>query len=198
MQVFVLSQTELKVRQVTSSKNLRYGSVWIYKLFEMINQGFKAQGRKHQVLRNFAICCRELGGLKVSIFCACVRSLYYVTNRSFLFRQQLRLLNFLSKIEELDVTEDDIASFFHETKPQTQAAASKIAAANVLDGSAIGPFFKKKPEQPTATKRTETTASKVLTGHDEADDQSESKTVDVCLEIISNWGHQEIAGITEV
>ena len=40
------------------------------KLFEMINQEFKAQGTKYQVL-NFGICCRELGGLKVTSFHAC-------------------------------------------------------------------------------------------------------------------------------
>ena len=125
-------------------------------------------------------------------------AVFAVTHPTFLFRQQLRLLNFLSKIEELDVTEDDIASFFHETKPQTQDAASKVATAKLPDGSAIGPLFEKKPEQPTAPKRTERTASKVVDGHDEMDCQSESKTVDVCLEINSNWGHQEIVGITEV
>ena len=36
----------------------------------MINQEFKAQGTKYQVLSNFRICCMELGGLKVVSFCA--------------------------------------------------------------------------------------------------------------------------------
>ena len=40
----------------------------------MINQEFKAPGRKYQVLLNFRICCRELRELKVTIFRACVRS----------------------------------------------------------------------------------------------------------------------------
>ena len=44
------------------------------KLFETVNQEFKAQGTKYQVLLNFGICCRELVGLKVTIFSACVRS----------------------------------------------------------------------------------------------------------------------------
>ena len=33
----------------------------------MINQEFKAMGRKFQVLPNFGICCRELGGLKIRV-----------------------------------------------------------------------------------------------------------------------------------
>ena len=43
----------------------------------MINQEFKAQETKYQVLANFGICCRELGGrggLKVMSFRACVRN----------------------------------------------------------------------------------------------------------------------------
>ena len=40
---------------------------------------FKTQGTKYQVLPNFGICCRELGGLKVASFCACVRSFCSVT-----------------------------------------------------------------------------------------------------------------------
>ena len=43
-------------------------------LFEMISQEFKVQGTKYQVLPNFGICCRELGGLKVMSFLASVRS----------------------------------------------------------------------------------------------------------------------------
>ena len=43
-------------------------------LFEMINQEFQVLGRKYQVLPNFGICCRELRGLKVTSFRACVRS----------------------------------------------------------------------------------------------------------------------------
>ena len=31
----------------------------------MINEEFKAQGTKYQVLLDFGICCRELGGLKL-------------------------------------------------------------------------------------------------------------------------------------
>ena len=38
------------------------------KLFEMLSQTFKAQGTKYQTLRDFRICCRELGGLKVMHF----------------------------------------------------------------------------------------------------------------------------------
>ena len=40
----------------------------------MMNQEFKAQGTKHQVWPNFVIYCRELGGLRVESFRACVRS----------------------------------------------------------------------------------------------------------------------------
>ena len=54
--------------------NLKTMYQTIDRLFEMINQEFKAQGTKKQVLPNFGIRCRELGGLKVTIFRACVRS----------------------------------------------------------------------------------------------------------------------------
>ena len=37
-------------------------------LFEMINRGFKALGRKYLVLPNFGICFRELRELKVTNF----------------------------------------------------------------------------------------------------------------------------------
>ena len=40
----------------------------------MINQQFKALGRKYQVLPNFGICCRELRRLKVTGFRACEHS----------------------------------------------------------------------------------------------------------------------------
>ena len=40
----------------------------------MINQEFKAQGTKYQVLPNFAICCMELKVLRVANFRACVLS----------------------------------------------------------------------------------------------------------------------------
>ena len=42
-------------------------------LIETINQEFKA-GTKYQVLPNFRICCWELVGLKITNFCACLRS----------------------------------------------------------------------------------------------------------------------------
>ena len=65
---------EQKPRKMTSSSNLRSGIVWIDKLFDMINQECKAQGTKYQVLPSSRISCRELGELKVIIFCSCVRS----------------------------------------------------------------------------------------------------------------------------
>ena len=46
------------------------------------------------MLPNFRICCRELGGLKVTSFCACVRSLCSVeltTNFSMYQVEQKRL-----------------------------------------------------------------------------------------------------------
>ena len=61
-------ETEKKLSKMTSSSNLRKGSVWRDKLFEMINQEFKAQGREYQVLPNFRVCCRVLGGSKVRHF----------------------------------------------------------------------------------------------------------------------------------
>ena len=50
------------------------GSVWIDKLFETINQEFKAQKTKYEVLPSFGICCKEPRGLKLASFRACVRS----------------------------------------------------------------------------------------------------------------------------
>ena len=67
---------------MTSSSNLRLGSARIHKLFEAINQEFKAQGTKFQLLPNFGICCRELEGLKVVSFHACVCSFYSVSKAS--------------------------------------------------------------------------------------------------------------------
>ena len=60
--------TEEKLRKMTSSSNLRLGSVWTDELFEMINQQFKVLGRQYQVLPNVGICCRELRRLKVTYF----------------------------------------------------------------------------------------------------------------------------------
>ena len=34
----------------------------------MINQEFKALGRKYGVLPDFGICCKELGGAKLRVF----------------------------------------------------------------------------------------------------------------------------------
>ena len=71
---FSCDSTEQKFREMTSSSNLRQGRVLIDKVFETTNREFKVQGRKYQVLPNFGICYRELGGLKVARFCACMRS----------------------------------------------------------------------------------------------------------------------------
>ena len=40
----------------------------------MIYQMFNAQRTIYQVLPNFRICCKKLGGLKITSFRACVRS----------------------------------------------------------------------------------------------------------------------------
>ena len=72
--------TEQKLRKMTSSSNLRYGNVCRHKLSEMTNQKFKVQGRNYQVLFNFGIYCRKLGGLKVTSFCACMHSFRSVEN----------------------------------------------------------------------------------------------------------------------
>ena len=44
------------------------------KLFEKINQEFKAQGRRYRGLPNFGVCCKELGVLKAMSFRVFVRS----------------------------------------------------------------------------------------------------------------------------
>ena len=49
---------------MTTSSNLRSGSVQIDKLFEMINQEFTAQGTRYLVLPSLGICWRDFGGLK--------------------------------------------------------------------------------------------------------------------------------------
>ena len=66
--------TEQKLCKMTLSSDLRQGIVWIDKLFERINQEFKANGTKYQILLNFRICCKELKGLKVASFRTCVSS----------------------------------------------------------------------------------------------------------------------------
>ena len=53
------------------------------KLFETINEEFKAQGPNLQVLPNFGICCRELARLKVTSLRACVRSFCSVIASNF-------------------------------------------------------------------------------------------------------------------
>ena len=60
--------TEQKLCKMTSSSNLRYENAWLDKLSEITNQEFKTQGTKYQVLQNFGICCRELGGSKLRVF----------------------------------------------------------------------------------------------------------------------------------
>ena len=70
--------TGQKLRKMTSTSNPRLGSVWTDKLFEMINQEFQVLERKYQVLPSFGIRFRELKGLKVTSFRACVRSFYSV------------------------------------------------------------------------------------------------------------------------
>ena len=69
-----MNLTEHKVRKMTSSSNLRCESVWVDKIFEMINQAFKAQGTKYQMSLNFGIRCSELQGLNVTSFRTCVPS----------------------------------------------------------------------------------------------------------------------------
>ena len=44
--------TELKLRKMTSSTNLRQGNVWTDTLFEMIKIKSSRQERKYQVLPN--------------------------------------------------------------------------------------------------------------------------------------------------
>ena len=52
------------------------------RLFEIIDQESGAQGTKYQVLLNFGICRRELGGeVKVTSFRAFVRSFCFVELR---------------------------------------------------------------------------------------------------------------------
>ena len=40
----------------------------MHKLFEMINQEFKAQRKKILIKYCFGICCRELGGSMLGVF----------------------------------------------------------------------------------------------------------------------------------
>ena len=67
-----MSPTEKKLLKMKSLSYLREGSVRKDKLFETINQEFKAQETKYQVLGDFRIYCREQGGLKVTSFRAWV------------------------------------------------------------------------------------------------------------------------------
>ena len=94
-------ETELRLRKMTSSTYLRWGNVWTDKLFEMINQKFKAIGRKYQVLLNLEVCCRELRGIQVTSFCACVRSFCSVggrlTSQEDSSAKSLKFMNFHGK-----------------------------------------------------------------------------------------------------
>ena len=81
-----LSKLRSPIRYHAAEKKLRVieeseiGSVRTDKIFEMVNQELMTLGRKHQVLPDFGICCRELTGLKVASFRTCMRSFCSVYN----------------------------------------------------------------------------------------------------------------------
>ena len=47
----------------------------MHKLYEMINQELKADGRKYQVLPNFGICYEELSKLRILVHANAVSTL---------------------------------------------------------------------------------------------------------------------------
>ncbi|XP_065066463.1 katanin-interacting protein-like isoform X2 [Rhopilema esculentum] len=104
-------------------------------------------------------------------------------------KQQVHLLKMLSKLEELDITEDDatFSTAFFEKKRSREST----------EGVAVGPLFKETSEsQVKGTTALESSAI-VSSGSDETD-CGKVDILEVCVEINSNWGHPDMVGLTEV
>ena len=102
-------------------------------------------------------------------------------------RQQISLLKMLTKLEELDVTEDDVsfgASFLEKNRQRLSSGAGGVQTSESIEKSSVGTAF------------AEDNLADVQ--DDEDDENSTSNATIVCLEIISNWGHADIVGLTEV
>jgi len=102
-------------------------------------------------------------------------------------RQQISLLKMLTKLEELDVTEDDArfgTMFFEKNRQRLSSGTGEIQTSESIEKSSLGKAF------------AEDNVADVQEG--EEDENSSSNATIVCLEIISNWGHADIVGLTEV
>lgn len=93
-------------------------------------------------------------------------------------------------MEELDVTEDDITfgtMFFEKNNSQRLLS----------DGGTVEPMLGQSTEE-TSEGDTSVERSSSDNSKDQEDGTNFAKTINVCLEIISNWGHIDIVGLTEV
>ena len=92
-------------------------------------------------------------------------------------------------MEELDVTEDEISfgTMFFEKNSQRFLS----------DGGKVEPMLGQSTEE-NADGNTSVEHRSSDNSRDQEDGTNFSQTITVCLEIISNWGHADIVGLTEV
>ena len=111
-------------------------------------------------------------------------------SRALYYRQQLNLMKLLSKVEDMELTEDDVsinASIFENKKPTLPLRNNLVKpstpvqpnSGSSVDGSTAPP--------PSSSQQV-----------DKPDGDKVPGSVSVCLEIISNWGHADLVGLTEV
>ena len=95
----------------------------------------------------------------------------------------------LTKLEELDVTEDDITfgTTFFEKSRQRLSAESGLVEPRIAQSKDKVLDEKESVECTTGDNSKE-----------QVDVDGIPKTTTVCLDIISNWGHADIVGLTEV
>ena len=95
----------------------------------------------------------------------------------------------LSKLEELDITEDDatFSTAFFEKKRSREST----------EGAAVGPLFKETIESQVKGSTALESSAIISSGGDETD-RGKAEILEVCVEINSNWGHSDMVGLTEV
>ena len=95
----------------------------------------------------------------------------------------------LTKLEELDITEDDItfSTTFFEKKSQRLSNEGGWTKPEVHQSTENVPIQKKVVEE---------VANAKPFYHE--DGRKIVESTEVCLEIISNWGHTDMVGLTEV
>ena len=109
----------------------------------------------------------------------------------------MNLLKMLSKLEDLDITEDDVTfgSVFFEKKISCPSGEDRITERRPVWGAQEDQGFSKDNDN-VVYRGVEPTKDAGLGAQEDAPQNTEK--TDVCLEIVSNWGHEEMVGLTEV